>query len=155
MASKQGSKIRKRNGMRSTNGTVAFYAYLSLNLGNPGYLRVLVFDRPETNEGNGYSFHSGIFTAPRTGLYVFTWTIRSCNGNGYFQTDLLVNGLVSGKLFTNGYNYSQQYGSSTGMVVIHVGQGNQVYIRTGPSIISGTICSDTNGYSSFAGWSID
>lgn len=67
-------------GIRTPNGTIAFSAYMTHNLSNLGNLRILVFDAIFINEGNGYNHYVGVFTAPRTGLYVFTWTIRTYDG---------------------------------------------------------------------------
>ena len=51
------------------------------------------FDGVDTNVGNGYDRHSGLFTAPVSGTYLFTWvmtvqagytaiTVLNVNGNG-------------------------------------------------------------------------
>lgn len=39
----------------------------------------LAFDIVKTNNGNGYHASTGVFIAPETGIYVFTWTIREYN----------------------------------------------------------------------------
>lgn len=82
-------------GIRTPNGTIAFSAYMTHNLSNLGNLRILVFDAIFINEGNGYNHYVGVFTAPRTGLYVFTWTIRTYDG--YYNTQLLVDGLMDAR----------------------------------------------------------
>lgn len=138
-------------GIRSSNGTIAFSAYLTTTLSSPGNLRPLIFDAIFMNEGNGYNHHMGVFTAPRTGLYVFTWTIRA-NGGAYFNTQLLVNGLMYGSMYTRDYYYSN---SNSATEVVHVAVGNSVYVRTGPTGNSGTIISNYDGYSTFSGWTID
>lgn len=43
-------------------------------------------------------------------------------------------------------------GSVTGTVVVHVNQGDDVLIRTGPRLHTGTIVRNLDGKSSFAGW---
>lgn len=138
-------------GIRSSNGTIAFSAYLTTTLSSPGNLRPLIFDAIFMNEGNGYNHHMGVFTAPRTGLYVFTWTIRA-NGGAYFNTQLLVNGLMYGSMYTRDYYYSN---SNSATAVVHVAAGNSVYVRTGPTGNSGHILSNYDGYSTFSGWTID
>ncbi|XP_048744272.2 uncharacterized protein LOC125657620 [Ostrea edulis] len=141
---------RRRQGIRSTNGTIAFSAFMSTGL-SPGHLRTLVFDAIFTNEGSGYNHHMGIFTAPRSGLYVFTWTIRGSTSSTYFNTQLVVNGLIYGSIYTR-YHYSS---SSSGTSVVYVAEGAAVYVRTGPTGNSGSIVSSYDGYTTFSGWTID
>lgn len=101
-------------GIRTSNGTIAFYAYMTTSLISPGYLRTLIFDAIFTNEGSGYHHHMGVFIAPRTGLYVFTWTIRA-DGGSYFNTQLLVNGLIYGWMYSSD-NYNTDSSSTTAVV---------------------------------------
>lgn len=66
---------------------VAVHAYLSTNV--PAYLAVhyiIAFDKVVTNVGNGYHSNLGTFITPRSGLYVFTWTIRQW-GSRYQKTE--------------------------------------------------------------------
>lgn len=49
---------------------------------------IIVFDQVVTNVRNGYHPHSGTFMAPRSGLYVFTWTFQQW-GTSYHVTELL------------------------------------------------------------------
>lgn len=53
---------------------VAFYAYISKDFGGVGLHHVFLYDTIETNQGNGYSKHTGTFTAPSTGIYAFCYT---------------------------------------------------------------------------------
>ncbi|XP_048758194.2 caprin-2-like, partial [Ostrea edulis] len=140
----------RRQGIRSTNGTIAFSAFMSTNL-SPGHLRTLIFDAIFTNEGSGYNHHMGVFTAPRSGLFVFTWTIRA-NGGSYFNTQLLVNGIIHGSIYTHDYYYAN---SNSGTAVVYVAEGAAVYVRTGPTGNSGSIISSYDGYTTFSGWTID
>ena len=41
---------------------------------------------------------TGVLTAPKSGVYVFTRTINVCNNGGYSE-ELVVNGQVVGALF--------------------------------------------------------
>lgn len=118
---------------------------------SPGNLNTLVFNAIFTNEGNGYNHHMGVFIAPKSALYVFTWTIRAESGH-YFNTQLLVNGLVYGSMDTRNY-YSSASTSAT--AVVRVTADFAVYVRTGPTNNYGDILSSFDGYSTFSGWSID
>lgn len=66
----------------------------------------LIFDTVETNIGNGYSKTTGIFTAPASGLYAFTWTVHAADRflvlpkktseYGEINAALMQNGAVKG-----------------------------------------------------------
>lgn len=128
---------------------VAFYAYLSSDTPASVAHHIITFDTVITNVGNAYHPHSGTFIAPRSGLYVFTWTIRLW-GNSYFTTELLVNNNdVNWIYFDPAHTID---GSVSSTAVVHVNQGDDVLIRTGPDFHNGNIVSDKNGKSSFAGW---
>ena len=51
--------------------SVAFFAYLSKNWNKLGRGTILVYDKVNLNDGNGYNKADGKFTAPSSGLYVF------------------------------------------------------------------------------------
>lgn len=128
---------------------VAFYAYVSTNIPASVAHRIIAFDKVVTNVGNAYHPHSGTFIAPRSGLYVFTWTIRLYM-DYYHTTELLVNNnVVNWIYFSPASNID---GSVSSTAVVQVNQGDDVLIRTGSSHHSGEIVGDVNGVSSFAGW---
>lgn len=128
---------------------VAFYAYLSTDIPASISHHIIAFDTATTNVGNAYHPHSGTFIAPRSGLYVFTWTIRLYM-DYYHTTELLVNNnVVNWIYFSPASNID---GSVSSTAVVQVNQGDDVLIRTGSSHHSGEIVGDVNGVSSFAGW---
>ena len=129
---------------------VAFYAYFSSDILASMDNYILPFNTVVTNVGNAYHPHSGTFIAPRSGLYVFTWTIRAY-GSRYHSTQLLVDNNVINSISINPNRVID--GSVTGTAVVHVDQGDDVFIRTFPAN-SGEIISGNNGRSSFCGWSL-
>ena len=127
---------------------VAFLAYFSSDTLASIDNHILAFNTVVTNVGNAYHPHSGSFIAPRSGVYVFIWTIRMTL-NRYHTTELVHDNNVINSIHLNPGNAID--GTVTGTAVVHVNQGEDVLIRTG-DISNGGILSDTNGRSSFAGW---
>ena len=109
----------------------------------------LTFDTVITNVGNAYHPHSGSFIAPRSGLNVFIWTIRSW-GDRYHSTQQVVNDIIINGIYLN--PISTISGSFTGTVVVHVNQGDDMLIRTGTVSNKGDIISDFGGRSPFVCW---
>lgn len=91
---------------------VAFYAYLSSDIPASIAHHIIAFDTVITNVGNAHHPHSGTFIAPRSGVYVFTWTIR-LYGHSYIKTELLVNNNVVNGIYFNPNNYVQGSVSGT------------------------------------------
>lgn len=119
--------------------TVAFFAYLSTDTPASVAHHILTFDTVITNVGNAYHSHQGTFFAPRTGINVFTWTIRLTNYSKQ-TTELLVNNNVIYWIYFNSNDSVD--GSVTGTAVVQVNQGDDVLIRTGSRFHTGTIKSD-------------
>ena len=131
------------------NDVIAFYAYMSQVEVNPGAHHTLVFDVDKTNVGSAYSPNTGVFTAPRSGVYVFIWKIRMYVAE--HSTELVVNADVYGATFVREKNGDD--GSVTGTVVAQLSEGDEVFVRTHASFAGdGNIHSNTHGQPSFSGW---
>ena len=130
-------------------GSVAFFAYFSTHNDVSSTHQILAFDKVITNIGNAYHSLTGTFIVPRSGIYVFIWTIR-LDGYNDHTTELVHDNNVINAVHLNPQNI--MFGSVTGTAVIYANQGEDVFIRTGPTYSFGRITSDTNGRSSFAGW---
>lgn len=128
---------------------VAFFAYLSSMTPASVAHYIFKFDIVVTNVGNAYHPHMGTFIAPRSGLYVLTWTIR-VNSNSYQTTELVVNNNVVSLLHFNPNNNVNGRVSST--TLVHANQGDDVLIRTNADHHTGNVESNPWGRSSFAGW---
>ena len=103
---------------------------------------ILNFDTVITNVGSAYYPHSGTFIAPRSGIYVFTWTIRQL-GYNYHTTELLVNSKVVNSMHLNPANTIE--GSGTGTAVVQINERDDVFVRTGSSHNYGSIISSEFG----------
>jgi regulator of RNase E activity RraA len=73
-------------------------------------------------------------------------------GASYHSFELLANNNVVGITYFNPGDTID--GSVTGTVVVHVNQGDDVFLRTGDIYNAEHIRSDSNGRSSFAGWAL-
>lgn len=132
-------------------GVIAFYAYLTNAEINPGAHHIIVYDHLMANSGNGYSKFTGAFTAPRQGMYEFSWTTFA-DPQTYIPIELTHNNTRAGII------YVQADGTPngvTGLAVIRVPQGDVVMVRSKPGYNPrGNIFSDNNMKTSFSGWCI-
>ncbi|CAC5382650.1 C1QL [Mytilus coruscus] len=83
-----------------TSNTKAFYAYMDTHETNPGRHQTLFFDVVKTNLRSAYNKHSGLFTSPDIGIYVFAWTLIS-DLNGYIYSEIMINSAPFGSIQTN------------------------------------------------------
>ncbi|CAC5416412.1 C1QL [Mytilus coruscus] len=109
----------------ASDGLVAFYAYMSNPENNPSAHLTLIYDVSVTNVGNGYNHVTGIFTAPRSGVYVFIWVTRVYSGE--HPTELMINNAVYGVTFLRARSGGD--GSVSGTVVANVNKGDSVFVR--------------------------
>ena len=113
---------------------------------------VIVFDIVKTNAGNGYHSSSGIFIVPESGIYVFSWTFF-VGGEEHDSTQLMVNNNEEGLIHlhpADGHSIT-----ATGLAVLHVNKGDDVYVKISSVSHSGTIFSNLYGKSSFTGWKLN
>lgn len=88
---------------------VAFYANISKDVGGVGANHIFLYDTEVTNQGNGYSKHTGAFTAPSTGLYAFCYTAFASGEHvfgesgdyGEVSVQLVHNGAYKGSIYVD------------------------------------------------------
>jgi hypothetical protein len=88
---------------------------------------ILVFEIVVMNIGGHYNNIDGIFIAPKTGIYLFAWTVCTVNAN-YVMTELMVdNTMISraGESETNGY-----YDCGSMTAVSRMDKDKHAWIRT-------------------------
>ncbi|XP_048765836.2 cerebellin-3-like [Ostrea edulis] len=103
------------------------------------------FNSVDLNIGGGYNAAKGIFTAPKSGVYVFEWTIMT-EVNKYAYTALKVNG----KRNALSHCHNNSHGIHmlcTKMAIVRMKAGQRAWIYS----FSGTSNIHVN-YSSFAGF---
>ncbi|XP_061196448.1 uncharacterized protein LOC133204726 [Saccostrea echinata] len=133
---------------------VAFSSYVSTHETHLTEDHTIKFDKIVTNIGNHYNPHSGLFTAPQHGVYVFSWNLY-CATDGYIFSQLVVNSNVVGAVFTSAQG-AGNIRASTWIVVVEVNKDDVVYIRTHPTQgHSGSLYSHPDWRSSFNGWKLN
>lgn len=121
---------------------VAFSAYRTSSQSLYAGTKVL-FNQVWTNVGNGYEPSTGIFTAPRAGLYHFTAVVMSSSNQ------LLYLRLYHNTLMTAGSHVSgRDFETGTFDVIFSLQKGDEVYIAGGGSY---TIYSAGSKYVTFSG----
>ena len=101
---------------------IAFHATLTHHL-TLGQSQTVVFDHVITNNGNGYSSHSGLFTAPRDGTYYFTTSFLSKSGS----TDLQM--IRNAEVIGGGAGYPDDGSTGSISATINLKKGDAVKIR--------------------------
>lgn len=133
-----------------TESVIAFYAYMTTTENNPGTHHTIIYDHAVTNIGNGYNRHSGTFTAPVDGVYVFSWTIFMSGPGDYMSIELTLNSQPVGASFVHGV---QDYSTASGTAVLSMQKNDIVFTRTHTTYVPhGSIRSDNLMRSAFTGW---
>lgn len=131
----------------------AFYSFLSSDELASTKHHTIPFDVVKTNVGNNYHPNSGTFIAPSAGTYTFDWMIQS-TWRGVVYTQLMRNSEVLGEVVADS-SHEYEFHSATGVVVVQLSEGDEVFIRTHPTDAStGHIISRPGYRSSFSGWRI-
>ena len=131
---------------------VVFYANMLYNWQNPPINRTIVFDRVQTNVGNGYNESTGVFTAPSSGVYFFTWTIYS-GGNGETQFQIFVNDSIFGHTNSDTKGMDN-FNSHSGSMVVHLFANDSVFLKSGMNCTASVLSDIFSGTSTFAGWKL-
>lgn len=130
---------------------VAFQAYLRNVQTTPNGHQTIIFDNVELNVGNGYHPTSGVFIAPETGIYAFSWSIRLF-GNASHSAQLMVGDQEYAGVYLSVRNGDNE--NVSGTAVAQLEQGTDVFVRTHAAYNWGDIHSDPLGRTSFCGWKI-
>lgn len=144
---------------------IAFYAYFSNDFKSMPKGSTFLFDVVETNLGNGYNKTTGIFTAPSSGLYAFTWTVQAAgkhvvppiNSNsqyGEINAALMQNGAVKGVIVAD-TETKYDMDTATGFVVLETKVGDRFRIAVSEWDGQGDIYSNNSyGRTTFSGFRV-
>ncbi|XP_062613255.1 uncharacterized protein LOC134275032 [Saccostrea cucullata] len=130
---------------------VAFSAYVKKHETHLTQDHTILYDGIVTNIGGHYNPHTGAFTVPSHGVYVFTWNLY-CDRNGFIFSEIAVNSRQIGSMYTS-CEGSANIRTTTGIVVAEVNKDDVVLVRTHPTHgYSGNLYSDIDWRSTFNGW---
>lgn len=111
----------------------------------------MVYDNVVTNIGWHYNRYTGVFTAPQSGTYVFTFTVY-CKAGESFSLELIANSYVFDGILCNA-NGANWYRTASSTAVKQINQGDAIFIRTHHNLtVTGDIPSYNNARTCFAGW---
>ncbi|XP_045211430.2 collagen alpha-2(VIII) chain-like [Mercenaria mercenaria] len=141
-----GNKVsRSRRDLGSLN--VAFTAGLSRSILHAPAYHNIIFDRVETNIGNGYDSLTGVFTAPVSGTYVFYTSILVYNGREVFCR-IVVNGVNMANTYGRGTDNRLDQGSQA--VIVQLQKGHQVAVQN--KVDDDAIFGNQDIYTTFSGF---
>lgn len=125
---------------------VYFSAYLTATFTPPRDQHTnVVYNGLHFDSHKAYNPSTGYFTAPVSGLYVFSWENLTAPGK-VFDTELLVNGIRHELDNCNNEGSTAGYLSCTQVVPVKLNAGDLVNIRTTYGNYA------HGGWSSFSGW---
>jgi hypothetical protein len=88
---------------------------------------ILAFERVVMNIGGHYNNIDGIFVAPRTGIYLFAWTVCT-NAANYVMTELMVDNTMISR--AGEYESGGHYDCGSMTAVCRMDKDKHAWIRT-------------------------
>lgn len=127
-ANTQLSKSKQRTTRQAENeAPVAFYAALTDHITHAGQLQNIPFDYVLTNIGDAYTAHAGLFTAPVSGIYVFSATVTSYpHHNALFS--FLKNGSPVSHMHPHSNDDSPAYDTASQTIVLRLNKGDDISV---------------------------
>jgi RNA binding exosome subunit len=146
-----GKMIAPGRRVKRAVANIAFSAYLTQTNSHTIVGQPIKFDQVLLNDGQGYNKYTGAFTAPLSGVYLFTYAIDTRKLtfvrlviNGVNQVDAVAN------VHTNAESrHSQSMGGNT--AIVHVGHGQSVLVETYEIPDAETASSNTFRLCTFSG----
>ncbi|XP_045163810.2 uncharacterized protein LOC123528126 [Mercenaria mercenaria] len=118
---------RLASGKRQGSEGIAFSVYLDHDV-DLGAHQTVKFSQIITNERNGYSPHSGVFTCPEGGMYMFSFFIGERDSRGMFA-ELMVNSKNVLDAIVDSTSPNQDL-TGGNVAVIRLNQGDAVWVES-------------------------
>ena len=122
---------------------VAFSVYLDHRTVSLGKDQAIVYNQVLLNKGNAYNKFSGMFTAPASGVYLFSWSAAASGAPGLAAYDIWLSLVINDVIQTTAVaesrtDYDDHQGSAT--AVLHLNQGDIAWIKHlyGTGVFSGS-----------------
>ena len=131
-------------------GGVGFSTYLSKSIQHMGNGHTIKLDQVLLNDGNGYNAFTGIFTVPRSGVYLLTFTINVYNKDFKTEVRLVKNNLniIDAVAWPTGQGHDTMGGNSA---LIRLTQGEAVWLENYHQVDSEIISNTGYRYTAFSG----
>uniref|UniRef100_H3BHD2 Cerebellin 20 n=1 Tax=Latimeria chalumnae TaxID=7897 RepID=H3BHD2_LATCH len=113
--------------------------------------KTIVYENTFLNYGDAYDTSTGIFTAPKKGVYSFTFTVQVDISFSTTYTKLFTVLEKTGVpiVMTKDTSNIDQDDSSTNSAILHLEPGDTVQVK----LVAGSkICGDKNNYNTFSGF---
>lgn len=146
---------QRRGGLSLESGhQVAFFAYMSQNIQINAISKYMtfVYDRVETNVGNGYDVRSGNFTAPENGIYVFHTSTTSFD-KSHCNVEVVKNGQIKDITWADSMHHDDRAVASS-MTILSLTEGDIVLVRVGAKQGGNYLESNQNTRMSFSGFKL-
>ena len=93
---------------------------------NIGNHQKIVFDDVKSNNGNGYSTNSGIFTVPINGTYIFFGSILC---DDFLETEIVANGRTISRLYCDRGDTAHGFDQGSNMAVVALKKGSKEWMH--------------------------
>lgn len=140
-------KVEERSFPGTQNSRVAFTAYIDKTISHLRINQTVPFNKVLLNDGNAFNVHTGIFSCPHSGVYLFTFNIETY-GNGFIHTKLVVDGENQLDAVTWGLQSTDMSGNTA---ILRITAGQSVWVATYYSNDVELFKTDTYRYTSFSG----
>ncbi|XP_078319054.1 complement C1q-like protein 4 [Crassostrea virginica] len=113
--------------MRDSSERIAFTATVTQDMTSQDG-QTLVFPHIITNVGGGYNENTGVFTAPRDGVYVFFCKITGRDNSDNMHFEFILNGSAKTHHLMYGSS-TNPYRTSSNSIVLQLTHGDRVCIK--------------------------
>ncbi|XP_076071725.1 complement C1q-like protein 4 [Mytilus galloprovincialis] len=106
---------------------VAFSAYINHSVDKLVHGAVIPFERVTMNEGNAFNGGTGIFTCPKSGLYLFMWNVMVDQGH-QTQISFVVNGATRRWSYAVATAINAGYQNAANHDIVRLNEGDKVWV---------------------------